>query len=186
MKSCATPVSHPGRTPLYDSLARLYEYPGEDYLLRLEECIHASSRVEPEASAHLENLRRDLEGLSPSDLQEQFTRTFEHNEDCALELGWHVYGETYQRGVFMAEMRELLRRVAVPESVELPDHLSHVLRAVVRAPGRDARPLIRLAVLPALDTLHKNLASKQSPYAALLEATRAVLSKDGAGGERHE
>ena len=68
----------------------------------------------------------------PSALEEAFTGTFDVNPACALEVGWHLFGEEYARGMFLVRMREELRKYGLAESSELPDHVSHVL-AIVNA-----------------------------------------------------
>src|SRR6266568_3182701 len=56
--------------------------------------------------------------------QELYVQTFEFNPACTLELGWHLFGENYERGEFLVRMREQLRRHGIAESNELPDHLT--------------------------------------------------------------
>ncbi len=42
--------------------------------------------------------------------EELYTRTFDLNPVCALEIGWHLFGEDYERGAFLVRMRDQLRR----------------------------------------------------------------------------
>ena len=52
------------------------------------------------------------------DLQEMYTRTFDINAVCTLEVGWHIYGEDYaQRRACWSSCSQQLRLMNVPESV---------------------------------------------------------------------
>ena len=73
--------------------------------------------------------------------QELYVQTFEFNPACTLELGWHLFGENYERGEFLVRMRDLLRRHGIAESTELPDHLTHVLALVGRLDHEEAAEL---------------------------------------------
>ena len=71
--------------------ARLFAYPGEDY----QALAGRGAGVRPTPSR----------GMSVEDLQELYTRTFDWNPDTSLEIGWHLYGENYERGEFLVEVR---------------------------------------------------------------------------------
>ena len=55
------------------------------------------------------------------------------------------FGEEYARGMFLVRMREEMRKYNLAESVELPDHISHVL-AVVAAMPDDEAPVLSARV----------------------------------------
>jgi len=85
-----------------------------------------------------------------TDLQEKFTQTFDMSPTTCLDLGWHLYGEAYERGAFMVKIRELLRMQEIPESSELPDHLTHVLAALDGLNDADCAEFVKKYVQPAL------------------------------------
>jgi nitrate reductase delta subunit len=62
----------------------------------------------------------EIEKMGVTDLEEFYTRTFDINPVSALEIGWHLYGEQYERGAFLVKMRELSRTLGVEESTSLP------------------------------------------------------------------
>jgi nitrate reductase delta subunit len=163
-------------TALYDALAGLLVYPNEDYSERIAACRHALAERHPEATQLLDAFAEHVQPLSAEDMEEKYTHTFDLNPVCSLEVGWHLYGENYSRGEFLVKMRQELRRAALPESTELPDHLTHVLGAVARMPPREADRFTVTYVLPALEKMLKGLAGKQSPYENVLEAIRQVLT----------
>ncbi len=116
--------------------------------------------------------------MSPGEVEEMFTRTFEINPVCALEVGWHVYGEEYARGALLVRLREELRRQGIPEITELPDHLTHVLRLLGRAEPEIANAIAGRYVLPALRKMLEAVADKECPYESLLRMTRDIVSDE--------
>jgi nitrate reductase assembly molybdenum cofactor insertion protein NarJ len=66
----------------------------------------------------------------------------------------------------------------VPETAELPDHLTHVLALVAREPSARAASLAAL-VAPAIERVHRGLAERGSPYVHVLAAIRAVVAGIG-------
>ncbi len=162
---------------LLDSLAGLFTYPGaqDDFAERLAAC---RDLVEERFSGRGEMLSALLErsrGMSRGEIEEMFTRTFEINPVCALEVGWHVYGEDYARGALMVRLREELRERGIPELTELPDHLTHVLQLLSRLEKELADDLAGRYVIPALEKMLAAIEEQECPYEELLAMTRDVV-----------
>lgn len=171
-------------TTLFDALARLFSYPGADYTMHLTQCDAAgkscsweSEKREGEFREHLRQFRSAIAPLALEELEELYTRTFDINPISSLDIGWHLFGETYDRGTFLVQMRKLLRRSGVEESAELPDHLTHVLLAVGRLPQDEAAAFVSTHLLKALDTMMEGFAGKENPYEHLLAATRLLVTE---------
>lgn len=110
-------------------------------------------------------------------LEETYTRTFDVNPACALEVGWHLFGEEYARGMFLVRMRQEMRKYGLSESVELPDHLSHVLAVVAAMPEEEATRFVRACVQPAVEKMNHALTDQDTPYRYVLAALVAVLTQ---------
>lgn len=158
-----------------DSLAALLRYPGPDHALRLDGCLRAVETDLPEGTALLAEFRRRVDGLSTETLQELFTQTFDLDPICSPELGWHLFGEQYERGLFLVKLKQLGRRLGLDDSVELPDHLSSVLELLGRMEPGEAAELARACVLPALEKMRRGLEAKDSPYASVLDLISVLL-----------
>jgi nitrate reductase molybdenum cofactor assembly chaperone NarJ/NarW len=157
-----------------ENLGTIIRYPAEDFAARLHECRLKLREADAEAAGMLMPLLDFHKANGEAALEELFTRTFDLNPDCALEVGWHAYGEQYERGTFLVKMREHMRRLGVAEDHELPDHLSHALTVLSRMEGDEATELARAVVLPAVK---KMLAAceEENPYASALRAIDRVL-----------
>lgn len=161
---------------IYDLVASLFLYPGADYGDRLAQCRQECSAALPQADELLDAFASAIEKLAPEEVEELYTRTFELNPMCALEVGWHLYGEDYSRGVFLVQMRQALRQHALPESTELPDHLSHVLTVMGRLGTDESSLFAERYVLPALEKMLAGLVGKENPYESLVATAKTLAS----------
>lgn len=134
---------------------RLFAYPGGDY--------HALAEEAPEFA-------EAIAGMSVEQLQELYTQTFDWNPATSPEIGWHLYGENYERGEFLVEVRGLLRRYGVEESEGLPDHIVHVLPLLERLPESEAVKFASEYLAPALRKIAAALEGTGNPYLHLVRA----------------
>jgi nitrate reductase assembly molybdenum cofactor insertion protein NarJ len=147
-----------------EAFSDLLRYPGEGRAEKLPGWIEEIQTAAPSVDSDLQALSEYWSTHNETELEETFVRTFENNAERALELGRHLHGENYARGSFMARMRGLLRQLGIKESVELPDHVSHLLSVVSRAEPALARALARTVVVPALTKIEEGFGEKQNPY----------------------
>lgn len=160
---------------IYERLAVLFSYPADGYRQQADDWLGAMGSEPGEAAAAFREFHAGIEGLGTEELQELFTRTFDLNPMCTLEIGWQLYGEDYHRGEFLVRMREQLREYDVPESGELPDHLSHALLLLGKLEAEEAAEFASRYVLPALDKMRAAWKENRNAFAPLLEAAFALL-----------
>ncbi len=172
-----------GRVGILGELAGLFRYPGDDYLARLARCrtLVAAAGGHDGAAAGLERIERALEGKATWEIEELYTQGFDLNPVCALEIGWHLYGEQYERGRFLVRTRDLLARLEIDEAGELPDHLSSMLAALGKLEGDEARAFAAKFVVPALRRMGKACETKANPILGLVAVARE-LAEGAAGG----
>lgn len=164
------------RQKMYEMFARLLAYPEGSAGYGLQVTVD-SWRDQPEVVEHLEAFVKSTEDLSSTDLEELYTRTFDINPISSLEIGWHLYGEAYERGAFLVKMREMLRQHGVPESTELPDHLVHVLQLLGKMGDADADAFIETYLHPALKKMLDGFSKQPSPYEHVLHALFAMVEQ---------
>ncbi len=110
----------------------------------------------------------------PGKIEEMFTRTFDLNKTTCLEIGWHLYGEDYKRGEFLVRMRQSLAEYGIPESIELPDHLSHCLQLVAALDQEDAPIYVERFLAPALKIILENF-ERDNPFRPLVQVLQDYL-----------
>ena len=161
------------KNPVYVQLAHLLHYPEEDYRRHLESLSSALTGQQG-IKEMLEPFRTFVANSEVTELEELFTRTFDMNPLTCLEVGWHLYGEDYKRGEFLVKMRQALAQYHLPESEELPDHMSHCLQLLARMEPEEAPVLAEGYLLPALKKILTGL-KPENPFRGLLEGLESLF-----------
>lgn len=157
---------------VYELLAALLEYPNGDWPKHTE-------RACAVANASLGEFVAGVESLSITSLQELYTRTFDLNPSCALEIGYHLFGENYKRGEFLAHLRETEAGFALGQEQQLPDYLPVLLRLLVKLEDEELRgSLIVECLIPAIEKMLASFKETENPYCLLLEALRSTLQTE--------
>jgi nitrate reductase delta subunit len=154
----------------------LLTYPAEGYGCDLPALAASLAACDGEAAAALAAFDAYVRGESVENLQEAFTQTFDLNPVCALEVGWQLFGEEYERGAFMVHMRQLLREHGVAERGELPDHLSSLLPLLARLEPDQVRAFAADALVPAVTKMLAAIEKSESPFRPLMEAVGRMLA----------
>lgn len=165
---------------LFNSFAALMEYPESDVKQQAEQCLVQLQSVHPETAEVLEKFVRRLDQLSLDKTRELYTTTFDMQPVCYPYVGYHLFGESYKRGAFMAQLNEAYHARDYSAGLELPDHLSVILRFLgLDAENRDGelcQALIHNGVMPALEKMLKVFdAESENPYLGLVSALRLFL-----------
>lgn len=160
---------------MYEALATALSYPAEGY--------SAAVRTLPgslplDCATQAGEFAAAVEALPLETQQELFTQTFDLNPLCSLELGWHLFGENYERGLLLVRMREELRRADIAEHGELPDHLTYALRLLPTLEKDRAADFAGAIVMPAMVKMIQAMRGKNNPYEKLLHSLAVVLRSD--------
>lgn len=148
---------------VYRTFAAILDYPTDSMEEPLNACVAAMASECSEAGELLEKFRALIAGRSMGALQELYTHAFDLRPDCTPNLGYHLFGDDSRRGVFLAELKERLERSGIAIGVELPDHLSLILR-YMDAEEEERPVLIEDCLLPALSRMAEILGSGDNPY----------------------
>ncbi|MEJ2010149.1 MAG: nitrate reductase molybdenum cofactor assembly chaperone [Acidobacteriota bacterium] len=160
---------------ILEKFGRVLSYPTESYFAEVEACRNAASEIDPEAARYLCDFSDQVCSSTVEEIQELYVQTFDLNPICALEVGWQLYGDNYDRGNFLVKMRQELARHGVPESVELPDHLCHVLPLIARMEPATVPGFVSASLVPALKEMLAAFEGKGSPYEKVLKALSPIL-----------
>src|SRR6266508_3255906 len=161
-------------TDNYETFADLLEYPDDRWAARVE-----SARAISGDCAALCDFIADVAPLPLSDLQELYTRTFDLNPVCALEIGYHLFGENYKRGEFLAHLRETEAPFDLGQEHQLPDYLPVLLRLLTKLEDDGLRTsLISECLIPGIEKMLAALKDSDNPYKYLLDRVRAQLHSE--------
>ncbi len=164
-------------TPLYNNLASILAYPSGDIYRQTELLSQQVLKAEPEQAKVMETFYNFVIESRLEHIEESFTRSFDMNPSCCLELGWHLYGEDYQRGVFLVNMRQSLKEEQLDENAELPDHLSHCLRLFTLLEPEDREVFSQKYMQPAITKIRTSL-EPENPYTCVIDLVQHLLVEE--------
>lgn len=173
-------MSNDSTAPLLDLFAALLEYPASEMDEQAAQLFDQLTPLFPESAEALEKFVRMPDQLSLEQMRELYTVTFDMQPVCYPYVGYHLFGESYKRGAFMAQLNEAYRNLGYSAGGELPDHLSVILRFLAfdadTYRGEFCQTLIHSGVMPALEKMLKVFdAESENPYFGILSSLHLFL-----------
>lgn len=157
--------------------AELFSYPTAGLSQTVASCTALLRQERPSAAASLERFDAFLQTQTATRIEEIFTATFDLQPVCYPYVGYQLCGENQQRGMFLMQLNQLYRQHGFVAGVELPDHLSTLLRFIgTLAPQDCSRELIQDGLLPALAKILQGLEDGDHPYTDLLLSLQSFLA----------
>ena len=165
---------------LFDLFADLLAYPTSAILQQAEECLSQLQESHPDTVRAMEKFLHGLGQHTLERMQELYTTTFDMQPVCYPYLGYQLFGESYKRGAFMAQLNEAYHTMGYSAVQELPDHISIVLRFIgldsTNRQGDFCQALLEVGVIPALEKMLKVFGEQsKNPYFGLLSALHLFL-----------
>lgn len=151
-------------------LAEAFRYPQPGLLEQLEAGLKEADKGP--AHSYLSAFLKKVGALSLPEWEEICTCTLDLSPAAAPYIGFQIWGESYQRGEFMAQLNKAMAELDIDTEGELPDHLVPVLRYLAIA--EQPVPALTENFSKAVDSMIALLREKDkgNPYILLLEATR--------------
>ena len=115
---------------LCSSFIPMIAYPTGDYHTQMTQCLELLERTEPVVADQFRPFAEFALTKRPADLEELYIQAFDMNPGTSLDMSWHLFGETYDRGAFLVAMRQLLKEHGIDEAGELPDNIVHLLQVL--------------------------------------------------------
>lgn len=181
---------------VYLDFAAVFDYPHAEIDPRVEACIEGLESENAECAALLRKFQIAIAQKSVGELQELYTATFDMRPDCTPALGYHLFGDDVRRSFFLIQLRDRLAARHIDPGVELPDHLSLVLRLMDSSgDGEDSDTLAADCLVPALTRMTQALSrdaktgelqtnatiEERNPYLWAIEALLAYVKRREAG-----
>ena len=148
-------IDDAGRKTVLHLFADILDYPTEGLGEQVSECMALVSAHNPEMGELLGQFQAYVGENSAGQMEEVYSTTFDLDPVCHPYVGYHIFGETYQRSAFLVGLKEQYRTCDFEiDGTELPDRISTVLRFV--AISQDAEQcdvIINEGILPALEKM---------------------------------
>lgn len=167
--------------------AQILEYPQAGLIGAVRECQALASMTSPQAAALLGQFAAFVEKAPLGRLEEVYTGSFDLDAACHPYVGYHLFGESYKRSVFLLGLKERYRAHGFDATDELPDHIAVMLNFLATCGDAAlAGELIHEALVPALEPMAgQGDAAEAQPkqrnggrnYQQVLQALRLVLQQ---------
>lgn len=158
-----------------DLVAQTLEYPTARTATLARQAAEGSASDHTALARALWDLAVWLETAPIGQAEERYTTLFDLNPVCTLHVGYQVFGDTYQRGAFIANLAGELRKAGVTKGDDLPDFLPVVLRLLGAIEEAEAEPLLSIVVGPALQKMAQALKGSRSPWSDVIRALPELL-----------
>lgn len=111
----------------YKVLADLFRYPDAKFPLVVNQCSQLMIESYPEAAKEMQIFVDYINSHNADTFRELYTKTFDVQAVCYLDLGYVIFGEDYKRGVFLVNMKQEQDKIGNDCGTDLPDNLSNML-----------------------------------------------------------
>ncbi len=116
------------------------------------------------------------------EMEELYTRTFDIQAVCPLDIGYVLFGEDYKRGHLLVKMQSLQNEHHNDCGTELPDHLPNILNLLPKMKQEEASEMVAKLVRPALSKMIESFGDSENQYGEVLRAVSQILEQDYQGG----
>ncbi len=149
-------------TKYYPLIARLFEYPGDDYNKRIREVQSCLDEHCPEAGKMLIPFSQFMLKANLITQQELFIRSFDVQAVTTLDLGYVMFGDDYKRGELLVNLNREHREASNACGSELADHLPNVLRLLPKMKDDFiVEELVKKIIAPALRRMIRGFEPEQ-------------------------
>ena len=168
-------MAHDTTGHLYRLFADLLDYPSPALARQAHEATAGAATAQSDAL--LSQFCTFVEQASPARLEELYTGTFDLQAVCYPYVGYHLFGDSYKRSMFMAQLNGGYRDRGFSPGNELPDHVAVILRFLATAPGDPfSQALLHDGLIPALEAMVGAFDDhSDNPYAGVLRALLLAL-----------
>lgn len=161
---------------IYSLFADILEYPTLILLDRVKKAVTLLSQVDQEAVTKMDRFRSFVEQTPLGRLEEIYTGTFDLQIVCYPYAGYHLFGESYKRGEFLARLKERYSANGFSAGKELPDHVSVILRFLDNLQDEgEGMVLISECLIPTLKKMVGDLERSGNPYGDVVQALLLTL-----------
>jgi nitrate reductase molybdenum cofactor assembly chaperone NarJ/NarW len=158
---------------LFALYAKILDYPQPALAELTREC---EKQVPGSAVEGLREFRHLVATTPQEKLEEAYTETFDLGMERCPYVGYHLFGDGYNRSKFLQELNARYRARGFEPGSELPDHLSVMLRFLSTCEEEAEREeILQEAIEPALEKMTAISGGPTSAYDPVLRSLAAAL-----------
>lgn len=163
----------------YVLIAELFVYPSSNLPDSVNACEIEICKKYPESNSALTSFKKHLENMDLGKQQEYYSKTYDVNALCCMDLGYVIFGEDYKRGEFLVKIKNEQKLAGHNFDVELADYLPNVIKLFHYHKNKEfIKELAYCITIPALKEMLDKFKAPGNIYRKLLEMLLNILEKD--------
>jgi nitrate reductase delta subunit len=168
------------RQQIYQAFSQLLNYPSSNLVEQIRATIDLLEKDYPQAAKQLSSFLSIAETTPLSNLEELYTGTFDVNPACHIFAGHILFGESFKRNSFMAELAVEYEKRGFDTKQELVDHIPLLLRFLSKLDPEEttANELLTECLIPVFEKMNNNFKDDSTnPYMPVLRSALIVLQE---------
>lgn len=163
----------------YTILAEIFRYPAPARSAFVDEWRKIVQTAVPGLMPELDSFVEHIQQKTMAGQQEYYIATFDVQALCYLDIGYVLYAEDYNRGVFLANMKNEQEKAGNNCGSELPDHLPNMLTLLPKLRDENlVEELVVSMMVPALGKMIESFRSAGNVYQGMLEILLQIMERD--------
>lgn len=163
----------------YTVLAEVFRYPENRRTKVVFGLMEIVNKMVPEMVTIVKSFAEHAQNKTIPAQQEYYIATFDIQALCFLDIGYVLYGEDYNRGVFLVNMKNEQEKAGVDCGSELPDHLPNILTLLPKFQDEKmAEEMICSIMIPALQKMIESFNSNDNIYKGMLKVLLKIMEND--------
>lgn len=138
----------------YIVFADLLRYPDKDYPSKAKECLAMLQKQYPEVADEIIPFVDYICSHTEDEFEELYTKTFDVQPICYLDLGYVIFGEDYKRGAFLLHMQEEQLKAKNDCGTDLSDNICNMLTLYTKTQNQELLDELSVKILiPGLEKM---------------------------------
>ncbi len=156
----------------YQQLSELFKYPDNEFLEKINRCEQFIFNNYPAVASEFSIFSKYMNKATHDEREEIYTKTFDVQPICYLDLGYVIFGEDYKRGAFLLHMQTEQQKINNDCGTDLSDNISNVFTLISKSEDQVfIEELAKDIVIPAVKKIISEFES------ARIELKMQVLKK---------
>lgn len=131
----------------YIVFADLLRYPGADYPEKAVKCLGILQKDYPAVAEEIQPFVDYICSHTRDEYEELYTKTFDVQPICYLDLGYVIFGEDYKRGAFLLHMQEEQLKAKNDCGTDLSDNISNMLTLFTKTDNQELLDELAVKIL---------------------------------------
>ncbi len=138
----------------YIIFADLLRYPSDDYPAKAKKSLGMLQKQYPDVAEEIKPFVDYICSHTQDEYEELYTKTFDVQPICYLDLGYILFGEDYKRGAFLLHMQEEQLKAGNDCGTDLSDNICNMLTLYTKTDNQELLDELSVKIMiPGLEKM---------------------------------